>query len=365
MAYFDRVLMAPRPGVQRALVAIFVATIAWHAMARADDLLIGATTVSGTDPAIRSPARTGRSADATKMEAITLPQRDHENAGGSPEFPDVTVTAPRPPTDQELARNGLSRFIENHATVHYENPGTTGNLAHWRGGKQSVCPQTEGLIPAYNAFVTARLRAVAEYVGAPVQSDLQCEDNVRIVFTNDPQKIMKDVVDWASVYFGVRYPAMKPLIAFRGDHAIQGWYMTTRRHSSVLNTDVGLLALNLQPVWPKVIPTGVKDYGDMGGIGVVILVVDTTKLVGYNIASIADYLAMLTLSVAQSPDHCDPLPSILNLMSSSCGTREKPTAMTAGDLAFLKALYYRNTGIGSSPSRDDVEFTMVREFKSH
>jgi hypothetical protein len=365
MAYFDGVLMAPRPGMRWVLIVVSIATIAWHAMARADDLLVGATTVtSGTDPAIRAPARTGRSADATKIEAITLPQPDH-NAGASPEILDVTVTVPRPPTDQELARNRLHQFIENHATVHYVDTGTTGNLAHWRGGKQSICPQTEGLIPAYNAFVTARLRAVAEYVGAPVQSDLQCEDNVRIVFTSDPQKIMKDVVDWASVYFGVRYPAMRPLIAFRGDHAIQGWYMTTRRHSSVLNTDVGLLALNLQPVWPKVIPTGVKDDGDMGGIGVVILVVDTTKIVGYKIASIADYLAMLTLSVAQSPDHCDPLPSILDLMSSSCGTREKPTAMTAGDLAFLKALYYRNTGIGSSPSRDDIEFTMLREFKSH
>ena len=359
-------LMAPRPGMQRVLIALSVATIALQAMAQANDLPAGATTVRvGTDPATRAPARTGRSADATKIEAITLPQPER-NAGASAQIPDVAVTTPKSPAGQELAgNNGLHEFIVHHATVHYEDTGTTGNLAHWRGGKQSICPQTEGLVPEDNAFVTARLRAVANSVGAPVQSDLQCEDNVRIVFTNNPQKIMKDVVDWASVYFGVRYPAMRPLIAFRGDHAIQGWYMTTRRHSSVLNTDVGLLALNLYPVWPRIIPTGVKDDGDMGGIGVVILVVDTTKIVGYNIGSIADYLAMLTLSVAQSPDHCDPLPSILDLMSSSCGTREKPTAITAGDLAFLKGLYYRNTGIRSSPSRDDIEFTMMREFESH
>jgi len=365
MAYFDRVLMAHRPGMQTVLIAVFIATMAWHAMARADEQVAGATTVAiGTDPAIHAPARAGRSADATKIEAITLPQPDH-NAGASPASADVTVTAPKSLTNQEWAGNALHQFVENHATVHYDHTGTTGNLAHWRGGKQSICPQTEGLTPADNAFVTARLRAVAEYVGAPVQSDRQCEDNVRIVFTSDPQKIMKDVVDWASVYFGVRYPAMRPLLAFRVDHAIQGWYLTTRRHSSVLNSDVGLLALGLQPLWPKIIPTGLHDYGDMGGIGVVILVVDTTKIAGYQVGAIADYLAMLTLSVAQSPDHCDSLPSILDLMSSSCGTRDKPTALTAGDLAFLKALYYRNTGIGSSPSRDDVEFTMAREFKSH
>jgi hypothetical protein len=73
--------------------------------------------------------------------------------------------------------------------------------------------------------------------------------------------------------------------------------------------------------------------------GVVLLIVDTTKVGGYAIGTIAGYLAMVTLSVAQSPDHCEALPSILDLMSPSCGMREKPTAMTAGDLAFLKALY--------------------------
>jgi hypothetical protein len=90
--------------------------------------------------------------------------------------------------------------------------------------------------------------------------------------------------------------------------------------------------------------------------------VDTTKVVGYPIGSIADYLAMLTLSVVQSPDNCDPLPSILDLMSLSCGAREKPVAITAGDLAFLKALYYLNTGLGPSLSRNQIQDNMMRQF---
>jgi hypothetical protein len=40
-----------------------------------------------------------------------------------------------------------------------------------------------------------------------------------------------------------------------------------------------------------------------------------------------------------------------------------PTAVTAGDLAFLKALYYRNTGLGASPSRDDIQDNMRQQFK--
>ncbi|MGO9930965.1 MAG: hypothetical protein ACLPV8_04015, partial [Steroidobacteraceae bacterium] len=82
------------------------------------------------------------------------------------------------------------------------------------------------------------------------------------------------------------------------------------------------------------------------------------------IGTIADYLAMLTLTVVQSPEHCDPLPSILDLMSSSCGTREKPIAMTAGDLAFLKALYYHNTGLSTSLTRDEIQDNMMRQFES-
>jgi hypothetical protein len=314
-----------KSGVQQVILAAFVAAIGWLATARA-----------------------------------------------SPEIPDVTVTTPSPPTDAQLVGVSLNQFIVHHATVHYVNTGTRGNLARWRGGKQSICPVTVGLSPGYNAFVTARLRALAAYVGAPVQSDPQCKTNVQILFTNNPQERMDDVLKWASVYFRNRYSGgMKDLITFKGDRAIQGWYMTTSGGALVLNTDVALVGLNLLPVWPQITPLyngsdtlGTRTgSGGGSGIGIVILVVDTTKVVGYTIGTIADYLAMLTMTVVQSPDNCDPLPSILDLMSSSCGAREKPIAITAGDLAFLKALYYLNTGLGSSLSRDQIHDNMMRQFE--
>jgi hypothetical protein len=141
-----------------------------------------------------------------------------------------------------------------------------------------------------------------------------------------------------------------------------------------LNTDVSLVALNVLPIWPQITQKyvgsgnlGTRLGGGSGsgsGIGIVILVIDTTKVVGDTIGAIADYLAMLTLSVAQSPDHCDPLPSILDLMAPRCSAREMPTGITAGDLAFLKALYYKNTGLGPSLSRADIYGNMMRQFRS-
>jgi hypothetical protein len=296
----------------------------------------------------------------------------HVNASTSSDIPDVSLTAPAPPTAQELAGDSLSQFIVHHATTHFVNTGTQRDLARWRGGMQSICPVTLGLDPGYNAFVTARLRALAAYVGAPVQSDAHCESNVQIQFTDNPKQSMDNVIKWATVYFRNRYTGgTRHLIEYVGDHAIQGWYMTTGG-GAVLNTDVALVRLNVLPLWPQITqkyrgigPTGTRlgpGSGSGMGIGIVILVVDTTQVVGYPIATIADYLSMVTLSVAQSPDHCDALPSILDLMSSNCGIREKPTAMTAGDLAFLKALYYLNT-LGPSLTRNEIHDNMMRQFK--
>jgi hypothetical protein len=339
---------------KRIVLAAVVMTIGWLVTARA-------------------PA-----AQSTRTEPLShtgLPSVSPDvNASTSPESPDVAVTVPTPPSEQELAGDSLSQFIMHHATVRYVNTGTTRNLARWRGGKQSICPLTIGLSPAYNTFVAERLRAVAAYVGAPVESNAPCKTNVQIIFTSNPREKMDQVIKWATVAFGIRYSGgMRDLIAYRSDHAIQGFYITTRGGSIVLNTDVALVGLDVLPVWPEVNQkylgsdaVGTRLGGASGsgiGIGVVILVVDIPKVAGYSIGAIADYLAMLSLSVVQSPDHCDPLPSILDLMSSSCGTREKPTAITAGDLAFLKALYYLNTGLGPSLSRDAIQDNMTRQFE--
>jgi hypothetical protein len=319
-------------------------------------------------------------AQPTQNEALShtgLPSIAHDvNASTPPAIADVTVTTPSPPAEQELAGDSLYQFIVHHATTHYVTTPTTRNLARWRGGKQSICPLTIGLEPGYNAFVTARLRALAEYVGAPVQSNPHCENNVQIVFTSNPKESMDDVLKWATATstFGIRYSGgARDLLAYKGDRAIQGWYITTRGGARVLNTDEALVGLDVLPVWPQIAQKylgsdtlGTHLAGSSGsgiGIGTVILIVDTTKVGGYSIGTLADYLAMLTLSVVQSPDNCDPLSSILDLMSSSCGTRERPAAITAGDLTFLKALYYRNTGLGPSLSRAEIQDNMMRQFK--
>jgi hypothetical protein len=209
-----------------------------------------------------------------------------------------------------------------------------------------------------------------------VQQDPHCQTNVQIQFTNDPKQHMDQVIKWATgPSFRNRYSGgARHLIEYKPDHAIQGWYFATAGGSAVLNTDVSLVGISVRPIWPQITPNylgsnsiGTRLGGSSGsgiGIGTVILIVDSNKVVGYTIGTIADYLSMLALSLVQSPDHCDPLPSILDLVSSSCSARDPPIAMTAGDLAFLKALY-SNPGIEPSLSRDEIRDNMMRQFELH
>jgi hypothetical protein len=324
----------------------------------------GTVAIAAAGPTSGTLARMGAPNGAGRPSLGTSPQPS-PNVIPAPqtELPEITVTAAGLPTEEELAGNRLGQFVDHHATTHSFADRVSGNLGRWRGGLQSICPATTGLSSNYNAFVTSRMRAVAEYVGAPVQSDPKCLDNVTVVFTDSPEQAMKGIVSWAAKYFirKNRFESIKRLIAYTNDHAIQGWYFTTRGGASALNTESALLLVNLLPIWPRIQQR--NHSSDTNGIGAAVLIVDVRRIEGTPIGAIADYLAVLALSVIQSPDHCDPLPSILDLMSSSCGAREKPTAITAGDLAFLKALYYKNTGLGPSLSRSAIESNMLRQFQ--
>ena len=127
----------------------------------------------------------------------------------------------------------------------------TGNLARWRGGLRSICPQTVGLTPGFAAFVTARVHALATYVGAPVQSDPNCDSNVEILFANDPPQNIDKVTKWATgPNFHNKYSGgMRDLIEFTSDHAIQGWYLMG---GGALNTEVASLDLDVWPLWPQI-----------------------------------------------------------------------------------------------------------------
>ena len=279
-------------------------------------------------------------------------------------FPDIAVVTPAPPAEVELAGDALYQFIIHHGTVHTVDTGVMGGLTRWRGGRpETVCPKAFGLSPTQNDFITARVREVASKVGAPVQQDAACKPNVLIVTTADPDKSMAAILATAAKSLGVRYPhEMEKELEVSSGHLVQGWYMTTDGGAAILNRDVSALGpVNLIPLWPRVITTGLRRNPGFGGIVSVVLLIDTRKIGSLSIGAISDYASVVALTLAESPEHCDPLPSILD-MSANCG-RPAPGAITAGDLAFLRALYFHNTGIGPTLTRDEIQRNMLQQFK--
>jgi hypothetical protein len=73
------------------------------------------------------------------------------------------------------------------------------------------------------------------------------------------------------------------------------------------------------------------------GFNHVLIVVDTGKLAGRKFNPLADYIAMLALTQLSSPDVCQQLPSIVNMLAADCD--QAMEGLTATDLAYLRGLY--------------------------
>jgi hypothetical protein len=283
----------------------------------------------------------------------------------SPPLPEVTVQAPRPPTAAELAGEAVHDFVRTHAAPAL----VTGQLARWGVGRDAgICPLTEGLAPGLNDFVSTRVGAIAAAVGAPVQTAGRCRHNVYIIFAADPDKALADMVKQNSQLLGFHYPAQTRDLE-RISRPIQGWYVTATHGAwGDESTDVAepMLPFYLQDKLEGQHPRG-RAGSRLGsdissGIINVLIVADAKKMVGRKIGAIADYVAVLTLTQAFGSEQCGTLPSITDLMLPNCDDRDKLSGVTAGDLAFLRALYRTDLEAVLPLETSDIQTIMMREF---
>jgi hypothetical protein len=265
--------------------------------------------------------------------------------------PEVTVTAPKPPEPQQLAGHSVPDFIRNHG-----KPAVlSGQLGRW---VTEICPRTEGLAPAFNSFVSARVEAIAASVGAPHQWAAQCRPNVAIYFTADPQAMLDEVAKRAPQLLGFHYPHQVKRLA-TVNKPIQAWYVTAIR--GISGEDI------IDDIWGTLPPGRLGSRLTLGRsslIVFVLIVADTRKLTNISVGSISDYIALLTLSRPVSLDGCGQLPSIIDLMSPVCGSNSTSTSVTAGDTAYLRALYSLNMEQPLSLQRMDIQDKMMRQFQT-
>jgi hypothetical protein len=239
----------------------------------------------------------------------------------------VTVQAPKPLP--ERLPEQVNRFVGAHSAISRIN-----HLSRWAG---PICPQTYGLTPDLNAFVTARVKIVAADIGAPAARDAKagdaCSVNVLVVFTTTPQALMDDVRDNHSKMLGFHYFAQAKRLA-TVTRAVQAWYMTGSggKHQIPEPDD------EFRPMPGGAAGSRLSD-GLTSKFMAVLVVVDTAKVAGREIGAVADNIAMLTLAHSLPGKTCSELSTIVDLLNPACPEGAEPTGLTPYDRAYLRALY--------------------------
>jgi hypothetical protein len=93
----------------------------------------------------------------------------------------------------------------------------------------------------------------------------------------------------------------------------------------------------------------------------VTIVVDPDKLVEYELGSLADYIAMLSLTQLSALDTCQQLPSIVNMLAADCSN--KADTLTANDIAYLRGLYKMSPNLTLRSQQDEIAYQMEQKLK--
>lgn len=318
---------------------------------------------------------------------------------GPPTSNDSHPPQPVPVIASQLDRQTLKRAAMQFVKLHGAASEVSHQIGRWR---LNVCPRVTGLNPAAGAYVSRRVTEVARSVGAPTPSTGKvCQANVEIVFTSQPQQLLNHIAKGYPSLLGSSRSA--DYTTFR--HAIQSWYLTGTRAVDGVNLPIFALggldqplgddqgvpldeltaqALNTAEVMPGDpsqfgnslqvdVPGGSPPSGVAGSYitkGLtsellrVLVIVDTDEVAADSLRAISDYIAMVALTRMGALDGCSELPSIIDLLSSGCGTREKPQGLTEADTAYLKALYSSDLKTNLNVEQVDMRDRMVMSIAS-
>jgi hypothetical protein len=275
----------------------------------------------------------------------------------------VTVTGTR-------SREVLQDFVQSFAAP----TRLTGKIARW---EDKICPTTVGLRPAATRFVTQRVREIAAKVGAPVNENDRCRPNIAIVFTTTPQALLDNIRKKQPILLGYYDNSAQLEKLAMVTHPIQAWYtIATRDLNGKTEVDTAKRAgIGIQipcsecPGGYTYLPnaTAIATTGTRLGDGLrsdfynVIIVADPTRLLNYEIGSLADYIAMLALTQLNALDICQQLPSIVNMLAQNC--EKKTEVLTENDTAYLRGLYKMSPGKNLGTQKDEMAYQMEQDLK--
>jgi len=274
------------------------------------------------------------------------------------EGPEVVVTAIPKLTPQQVQGQAVPTFVQSHGAV-----ARGGQLTRWTLG---ICPDTIGLPPSYDAYISNRIVAVAAKVGAPVDKAKPCTPNIEVIFTDNPQRLLDSLLKKQPASLGYHTAAQAERMA-KVVRPIQAWYVTAIRGDSgqeAIDGDPGSMAPSLSGAMPHGRAGSLLGSRISSRFYRVLIVADSKQTADHTVGQIADYITILALSQAAPDQGCGDLPSILDLLVAGCRETEKPPTLTPGDMAYLTALYATDLETTLPQERDNIS-QMMRDSAKH
>jgi hypothetical protein len=265
----------------------------------------------------------------------------------------LTVVGPK--AEQAKLPELVNRFVQGH--------GATSRIDQLTRWSVPLCPQTGGLSAPFNAYVSARVKLVAQAVDAPLDKrpnrNFPCKTNLLIIFTTTPQVLMDNVRKHHADALGFHYAAQAERLA-QFDRPFKAWYVTgTQSEGDQIQEDKEFAPVPGGSAGSRLTKRLTSRF-----IGVLV-VVDAKAIVGHQIRAIADDVAMLGLSRANGLKGCSELPTILDFLSPDCLSGADPDGLTAYDVAYLKGLYSVDPEANLLAQRSEIGSRILRDVPAH
>ncbi|MBV9550632.1 MAG: hypothetical protein JO256_13270 [Alphaproteobacteria bacterium] len=242
-----------------------------------------------------------------------------------PNGPIETVTSEaQRAQDDSVARTAVGALLA-------ESQSMQGEFARW---KAPVCPHVYGLTPVAAWLVEHRIKEIAAQVGAPVDRNDPCTPNIGIIVTPNPQRSFDSLA--------ARAPELVISSTRRTkvEYPVETWYAgLLRDYNGKASLDESWEDAGLDG--PPYVPAQLSrlSTGQTAEMGAATVLVNAGAVTGMELGTLADYIALQTMTQTLMNGRCQPVPSIANLMLKNCDPANHVERLSDIDIALLTGLY--------------------------
>ena len=294
--------------------------------------------------------------------------------------PSDSVIVPGSTEEQAVAR-----FVEASVTP----TRMTGKTARW---ETPICVGLQGIKPEEAAYIVKRLKQNAADVRVRVNVKADCDPNIEIIFTDQPQGVMDQVKESQPDLLGHfdNTDARDQLAIVR--RPIQAWYRTATQDvrgqtyidgsratdAPVRGVTVMMPCANTSGNRQLQMRNGVQVFAGVPGsicprefaaikantpgfalqdglrsqFDHISIVVDTGKVAALKADAVTDYISMIALAQLSSLDRCRDLASITNLLVPGCAVSAE--SLTVNDAAYLRGVYRADPTLAPAAQKGQI-----------